>query len=357
MLIKQIELINFRNYKNINFVPNEKLNIITGPNGIGKTNLVEGIYYTNLAKGFRNKKDEELIKEGENEFIISCSIENGVQNHKLNFYFNSKKNGKKIYLDGKAIKKLSELNKITNILLFTPSMGELFKNSPQERRDYFDICLSKISDKYFENLKNYKKLVKSRNLALKSENVDRNLIKSIDKQLVPISKTIVSLRSVYVQRLNSIISSISEQISNKSKRLEIIYSPILPINQEFENKLFNLYQEKLEKDIVLQNTSVGIHKENYFMEIEGKDISVFGSQAENRLSVVALILSGYFVSKDETNRPVVILDDVFSELDAENREKLIEFTKKLSQVFITATETEQIEFEKKITEAKQWKKM
>lgn len=351
MKINKIDLINFRNYKTYTFCPNSGLNIITGSNGIGKTNLVEAIYYLNLARGFKNKKDTEVLNEKADEFILSAEVENndGAIN-KINIYFNKTRNEKKIYVNNKHITKIMELNKYINTLLFVPSMGELFKNSPQDRRDYFNLCISKVSDKYYESLKQYKTLLKERNAALKQEKVDINFIRAINKQLIPLSKIIVSFRSAYVQRLNSVICRVINQISNKSKRLELIYLPISKLDHDFENNLIGLYESSLEKDIKTQTTSVGVHKEDFLMNIEGKDISIFGSQAENRLAVVSLVLSSYFVLKDDVDKPIVILDDVFSELDAQNRENLIKLTTNLSQVFVTSTETNYEEYEKKITE-------
>ena len=357
MKIKTINLTNFRNYKTYTFTPNEGLNIITGLNGVGKTNLVESIYYLNLARGFKNKKDSDLVNENANEFILSAEVETNEVVNKINIYYNKIKNEKKIFVNNKQIHKIMDLNKYINTLLFVPSMSELFKNSPQERRDYFNLCISKVSDKYYESLKQYKNLLKERNLALKQEKVDVNLINSINKQLIPLSKIIVSFRNVYVQKLNSVISTINSQISNKNKRLELIYLPTIPFNQDFEKGMIDLYRSSLEKDIKTQTTTVGVHKEDVLMNIDGKDISVFGSQAENRLAVVSLVLASYFVLKKDVDKPIVILDDVLSELDEINKENLINLTKELSQVFVTSTETNYIEFEKKITEEKLWKKM
>ena len=350
MKVNKIELTTFRNYKSYTFIPNEKLNIITGSNGIGKTNLVEAIYYLNLARGFKNKKDSDLVNEDANEFLISADVEFNSSTNQINIYFNKAKNEKKIFVNGKPITKLVELNKYINVMLFVPSMSELFKNTPQDRRDYFNLYMSKVSEKYYENLKEYAKLLKGRNLALKQETVDKNLIRAITKRLIPLSKLIVSYRFAYVQKLNSIISAVNDQISNKKKKLELIYLPVVKLDHEFENNLKSLYENSLDKDIKFQTTSIGVHKEDFLMNIDGKDISVFGSQAENRLAVVSLVLSSYFALKEGVEKPIVILDDVLSELDETNQERLIKLTTKLSQVFITSTETTYKEHEKKITE-------
>ena len=352
MKVKKIDLTNFRNYKTYTFTPNDGLNIITGLNGVGKTNLVEAIYYLNLARGFKNKKDSDLVNENADEFVISAEVETEGIINKINVYYSKSKNEKKIYVNNKQIHKIMDLNKYISTLLFVPSMSEMFKNSPQERRDYFNLCISKVSSKYFESIKQYKNLLKERNLSLKLEKVDRNLIRSIDKQLIPLSKIIVSYRNAYIQRLNSVICTINSQISNKNKRLELIYLPTVPLNQDFETNLINLYSSTFDKDVKTQTTTIGVHKEDILMNIDGKDISVFGSQAENRLAVVSLVLASYFILKEDVEKPIVILDDVLSELDETNKENLINLTKQLSQVFVTSTEISYIEFEKKITEEK-----
>ena len=134
MKIKKIELINFRNYKQYTFYPNNGVNIITGSNGIGKTNLVESIYYLNLARGFKNKKDSDLVNENANEFVITAEVESNEATNKISIYYNKNKNEKKIYVNNKHITKIMDLNKYVNTLLFVPSMGELFKNFKSKRK-------------------------------------------------------------------------------------------------------------------------------------------------------------------------------------------------------------------------------
>lgn len=345
MRINKLELINFRNYKNFSFYPNKSLNIITGENGVGKTNLVEAIYYLNLCRGFKNKKDSDLINEDANEFIITANVYSDGNKHNIVAYYNKNKKEKKVMIDDKVVTKFSDLNKCLNVLLFTPSFAEIFKSSPQDRRDYFDLCISKVSEVYLKSLKNYNKLLKERNLALKQENVNRLLIKSLAKQMINEAKVLVLMRSSYITKLNSVISSINNEISNKNKKLDILYAPAVNLGSEFEKTLLKRYEETEEKDILLQTTSVGIHKDDYLMKIDGKDMSIFGSQAENRLASISLVISSYLALRKDVDKPIIILDDVLSELDEENRTKIINLCKNLSQVFITSTETQYKEFE------------
>lgn len=340
MILEKIELLNFRNFENFVYLPNENINIIVGDNGIGKTNLVEAIYYLNTAKGFKNKKDDELLRNGSNEFVIKAKI----NNNDITYYFNKETNEKHIFVNSKKISKLSDLSKYINILLFEPGFANIFKDSPKRRRNYLDLSIAKVSDKYYQKLKEYLKLLKERNLILKNRKIEENLLRAIDIQLVTCSKIIDTYRYNYIKSINKVLNEVSKKISNKNKLLFIEFNPLCEINDEYENNLFNKYKELRKKDILTKTTTIGIHKEDFLMKIENQNISIYGSQAENRLASISMILSSCLILKSE-DKPIIILDDVLSELDEENQDRLLSTLKEFKQVFITANKTKYIDYE------------
>lgn len=340
MVIKKIEITNFRNYQNFTYYPEENINIITGDNGIGKTNLVEAIYYLNTAKGFKSKKDNELLKEGKGEFLIRARVDN----NDINILYCKDPKEKKILVNGKTINEISELNKYINILLFEPNFSNIFKSSPSERRKYLDLSISKVSDIYYSKLKTYNKLLKERNLLLLSNNIEEHHLNAIDTQLVTCSKVIDTFRYNYIKSLNKRLENISNRISNKNKSLYIEYSPMCELNEDYERNLFQKYNNFRKKDIESKTTNIGIHREDFKMKIDDKDISIFGSQAENRLASISLVLCSYLILKSD-NKPIIILDDVLSELDEDNQDRLISILKEFKQVFITANKTKYSNYE------------
>lgn len=345
MKINKIEVVNFRNHTNCVLTPVSNLTIITGDNGVGKTSLLETIYYCCFGRSFRDRNELDLIKHNCNEFVIRCYIED--KNSKVSkiLIYVSKKE-RKFYVNDVLIRKISELNKYLNILLFEPRMIDLFKSSShQKRRDYLDLILSKQSEKYLIDLRNYKKLLANRNELLKQDVINKILLQTYTKQMVDISYRIDTVRNLFFKKINQVLNDISREISNNNKRLEISYSSIISLDENYQKNLFRLYKESSNEDIKAKTTTIGIHKEDYILNIDGKNIGLYGSQGENRLGVISFVLAPYFILKKDVEKPIILLDDVLSELDFSNQERLIRFITRLNQVFITATNTMFKEYE------------
>lgn len=335
MKVKSITLKNYRNHSYLSYNFQSGLNIISGPNGAGKTNIVEAINYLSLVRSFRTPDESNLIRKGNEKAEISAVVTEGDLVRKIRI--NISKEGKTILLNNKPISKLSELAKCVNVVLFEPKDVLLFRGSPKERRNFLDVNISKKSSIYLENLSRYEKLLKQRNDLLKQEVVDEVLLETTTEMLVKLASPIVSYRQLYVKDINDILNKIARALTGEESKIEIKYTPFVPFDKEFEQSALKAFKGALDGDLKRKATSIGIHREDFSVSLNDRDIAIFGSQGENRIVALALKLSPYFLIEDKDKRPIVVLDDVMSELDKTHKERLINFLKKFEQVFITST--------------------
>ena len=338
MIIKSLSLKNFRNHSYLSYEFSPNLNVLTGPNAVGKTNVVEAIYYLSLARSFRTTEDEELIQKGKDRAEISAVCSEGDINRKVRIVITEA--GKQIFINNKAISKISELSNCMNVLLFEPKDVMLFRGSPKARRDFLDINLSKKSQPYLDYASRYNKVLKERNDLLKQEKIDPVLLETTTEMLVKLSGPIVSYRQMYVKDINDILNKITRALTGVEGKIEVIYKPFVEYGKDFQKDALAAFKRAEDGDLHKKVTSIGVHREDFSICLNGRDIGRFGSQGENRIVALALKLSPYFLIDDKEKRPVVVLDDVMSELDLAHRQRLIKFIKKFEQVFITATKLE-----------------
>lgn len=336
MIVKKLTLKNYRNHKYISLLFDPSINLITGENGVGKTSVIEAIYYLSLARSFRGAEDNELILHGSELSQIDATIVEGNITREMRVIITD--NAKKIFINGKPIYKLSELTKVVNVVLFEPKDVLLFRGLPKARRDFIDISISKKSPPYFEYLSRYDKLIKIRNNLLKEDVVDRKLLEANTEMLVKISGPIVSYREVYIKDINDILNKIARVLTGEDNKIEVIYNPFVKYDKDFQKNALNAFNRVLESDLKRKVSSIGPHREDFVVMLNGKEIGTFGSQGENRIVALALKLSPYFLIDDRAKRPIVVLDDVMSELDQTHQTKLIKFLRNFEQVFITATQ-------------------
>ncbi len=332
MIISKIELVNFRNHNSLKISPTKGLNVIVADNGKGKTNILEALYYCSFGKSFRTNEDEDLINKNSENFYIYLTIEDTTK-HELCVSYS--KGNKKFLLDRKPLKRISDINKYLNVLLFEPRFVNLFTGIPSERRILLDLMISKTSSKYLELLKRYRALLKERNLSLKQEQVDKTYVFTLTNEMVALSSEITAIRLSYVKSINDVLSKIAKQISNKKQSLEIVYKSLIPFNETYTEDLLRMYQVSYENDLAAKITTIGIHKEDYQMLLDGQDLTKLGSQGENRLCALSFVLAPYFLKNE--SKPIVVLDDVLSELDEINQKHLLDFVTKFEQTFITTT--------------------
>lgn len=337
MIIEQIRLKNFRNYEDVDVHFEKGVNIITGVNGAGKTNLVEAIYFLSLARSFRTTEDNTLIKNNGDFALIDAVVKKGAILDKLKIVIS--KEGKKVEVNNNKVSKLSSLNEVCNVLVFEPKDALMYKGTPKIRRQFLDINLAKTSPVYFDCISRYEKILKERNEILKQDRPNKEHLEIVTNLLIKVSELIVKYRHMYFGELNPIVAKIYSQITNSNVKVEIKYVPFVIPNKLFRKNAKEAFNRSLEGDLRKKVTTIGIHREDFSIALNDCDISLFGSQGENRMMAIALKLSPYFLIKDQDKRPIIVLDDVMSELDKNNQTHLLQFLSKFEQVFITTTKT------------------
>jgi DNA replication and repair protein RecF len=332
---------NFRNYKGLFLEFNEKINLIIGKNGQGKTNLVESIYMLSIGKSFRTNKDKELIKFGENNLYIDARIYRDDETKEIEVLIDNKNKGIKV--NKISIIKISELLGNFNVVVFSPEDLKLVKDGPKERRSFIDKEISQLIPKYYNNLQRYRKTLFQRNKLLKNFSIDINLLEVYDEELAKYGSYIYITRRDFVKKLSDISKKFHKELTGNKEELSLIYKTQIDLNdsddynsvyQKLKSKLF----ESREHDIYNKITRYGIHKDDIEIYIDDIDVRLYGSQGQQRTASISLKLSEIELIKNEVGEyPVLILDDVFSELD-EYRQKLL--VEKLNdiQIFITTAD-------------------
>lgn len=338
MILKRIVLRNFRSYENLELEPSPGINLVVGDNAVGKTNLVEAINYLSLTRSWRSGDDAPLIMEGSGNAYIRAELEEGELRRTVEVELGP--NGKKIYLNGKPIRRLSDMSRLVNVLLFSPSDVSLFTEGPGARRDYLDINLSKQSQDYFSLISRFNRLLKERNAALKDPRADKALLEVLGSQMIDVSLPILRYRSMCVTSLNKLLPGLVEELTGRKTACRLLYKPFAKPDENFIDRAEKLYHEALDGDLRRGFTSYGPHREDIRMELNGKDIAEFGSQGENRTAVLALKLAPFFLVETPERKPICVLDDVTSELDVGRVQRLFGLLSRLGQVFVTATQLE-----------------
>ena len=334
MIVKELELHNLRNYEYLKVNFNKGINYIYGENASGKTNILEAIYFLSLTRSFRTNEIEELIKKDASFARILAKIDTQNVSKTLEIIFN--KSGKKILVNGKKVLKISELNSLINVISFIPKNTNLLKDAPKERRKFLNIYLSKFSNNYLKTLSVYEKILKERNDAFKAYKINPTLIDILTNQLISLNKEIYLYRKKFVNEINKYLADVFKEVSLTNEKLKMEYESFLNNqNENIENFLKNEFENIKEEEFKRKQTLIGIHKDDFKIYIDEKDVSLYGSQGENRISIISLILSLYFLNKEE--KPIIVLDDVISELDEKHEENLLKYLENFNQVFITNT--------------------
>jgi len=350
LFAESVSLVNFRNYAELSVKLSPHINILYGKNAQGKTSFLEALYLCSGARSPRTKQIKECIMEGKEEASIALSFfyEKTASltpfEEKTNFVI-SKKGNKKIYRNGIEVEKLTEFYGNFPIVSFFPGDLDLIKNGPEERRRFMDMELCQSDKIYLFNLVQYQKALKQRNQLIKDSWDNKALLSQMeiwDLQLAKYGTEISQRRRVFLKDLQGYAAGIHEKLSSQSEKLEIFYEKTGfnekdPETSEF---LFQKLQENLEKDLRLGFTSIGPHRDDINIVINGKDARVYGSQGQQRTAALSLKLSEIdLLEKEIGEMPVLLLDDVMSELDPERQKKLLQYTKK-GQVFITCASLE-----------------
>jgi len=336
MIINSIKLNNFRCFDNKNVCFDKKRNLIYGPNATGKTSILESVYLLSLTKSYRATEQTEVIKNGCDTFFVQGEIESS-SNIKQKVTFGGSRTNKKISVNNYTYPKFSSYIGYFNVVDFSANDFLIINKSPQERRRLFDVIICQLSQFYVNNVNLYKNILKMRNSALKQLNFAQNesilnLISVYNKQLSDLAKNIIKERISTINQLNLIAKDIHKKISNNKEELEIEYLTINN-NLSLEDQLKNTINEDIKKGY----TQIGPHHDDYIFKINGLDISKFASQGQQRNALLSIKLAvAELINNIKKEPPVILLDDVFSELDKDRQNKLIECLNQNFQTIITA---------------------
>lgn len=341
MHIDRLEITNFRNYDSASLVLDRGLNVIYGKNASGKTNLVESIYYTALGKSPRTSKEKEMIRWGSDALNIKIDLVKRFRSYDIALRHDGKE--KKFLLDRIPITRTSDIIGLINIVYFSPDELSVVKDAPSERRRYIDMSLSQQKKSYFTDLINYNKVLDSRNKLLKSK-ISTNEFKDVamiyNIQLAKYGARIINNRYLFVEKLKPISAIIHDAITSQGEALTIDYESKIERASvaEMQNNMQRILDENLDKDRQLQYTSIGAHRDDLKLSVNGVDVRKYGSQGQQRTVALTLKMSEVELLNEENGeRPILILDDVLSELDECRQTQLLEFTKG-TQTILTCTE-------------------
>lgn len=338
MIIKSIELADYRNYEELSLQFDKGTNILFGDNAQGKTNILEAIYVAATTKSHRGSKDREIVNFEKEEAHIRTYLEKDGVETRVDMHLRKSKS-KGIAIDGSRIKKASDLMGLCNVVFFSPEDLSIIKNGPGERRRFVDMELCQLDSFYLYNLNHYNKIVNQRNKLLKDMYFHPELKETLniwDMQLISFGSKIIERRKLFVEQLNEIIFDIHKKLSGEKEEILIQYEPDVEI-EEFEKKL----KINQEKDIKSKITSVGPHRDDFSFLVGGVDIRKYGSQGQQRTAALSLKLSEIeLVKKITKDTPILLLDDVLSELDSNRQNYLLNSIGDI-QTIITCTGLEE----------------
>lgn len=342
MKIKNLELHNYRNYEHLKIDFSDTLNLIFGNNGSGKSNLIEAIYLLALTKSFRTNNDKNLIKNGSYNTKIKGKI---ITNENINYELVINDDGKSVYIDSDKIKKISEYVTKINVILFNPLDSKIINDSPAIRRKLIDIDISQINKQYLLLLSSYNKILKNRNAYLKqlfiNANASTDYLDILTKKLIDLGLQINNLRKEYIDMINENISKIYINIFEYGD-LKIQYKS--EYNDKNKEKLLEQYRKNYRKEMAFGKTIIGIHHDDIEFVLDFNNIKDYGSVGQQKNAIISFKLSQLLiVKKIKGYYPILILDDLFSELDNTKINNIINMLNEEVQTFITTTDISKID--------------
>lgn len=344
MHLQQLTLVNFKNFEEKNFVFNSKINCFTGNNGVGKTNILDAIHYLSYTKSYFNPIASQSIKHTESFFVIEGNYR--IQNETNTIVCSLKKGHKKVVKrNGKAYEKFSEHIGLLPLVIISPADRDLIIEGSSIRRKFVDEVISQANKSYLQQLISYQKVISQRNSLLKyfaaNQTFDEINLRVYDEQLEQYGNHIFEQRKLFLKELIPIFKERYQEISGHRETVDIQYKSHLE-----EGSLQQLLKENTQKDLLLQYTSCGVHKDDLVFTINDYPIKKFGSQGQQKSFLIALKLAQFDVIKQRTNTaPILLLDDIFDKLDDNRVVQLINLVNKnqFGQIFITDTHKERTE--------------
>jgi DNA replication and repair protein RecF len=336
MVVESLNLEHYRNYQELSIDFTDGTNILYGDNAQGKTNILEALYVCSTTKSHRGSRDKDIIRFGEEEAHIKLLVRKKEVPYRVDMHLKKNKT-KGIAINGLPIKRASELFGIVNVVFFSPEDLSIIKNGPSDRRKFIDIELCQLDKFYLHNIVNYNKIVNQRNKLLKdiSNHFDRSLYDTLDVwdiQLADYGNKIIKRREEFIHQINEIIDGIHKNLSGGRESIELRYEP----NTEAA-EIYNGLIKNRDRDMKLKSTSVGPHRDDIGFYIKDIDIRKYGSQGQQRTAALSLKLSEIeLVRKIIHDSPVLLLDDVMSELDSSRQNQLLNSLEGI-QTIVTCT--------------------
>lgn len=334
MFIKNIKVENFRNYKNQLIEFNKNINIIYGNNAQGKTNILEAIFFSAFGKSFRTSKEKQVIMKEKDFFKIHTEFQKKDREGYIDLFLGDDKS---ISVNGVKLNKLSELLGNINIVIFSPEDINLLKDESAVRRKFLDMMISQLRKNYIYNLNNYKKNLEQKNNYLKSRNISDDMLDVYDEKLAEYSENVYQYRNEFIEKIKEKIKEIHSNITDED--ISIVYKT----DCESKEKCLEKLKKNREKDKYRGFSSVGCHRDDFKILINGDEVDIYGSQGQNRTAILSLKMAELEVINDEIGEyPILLLDDFMSELD---QERITNFLKSINNIQVIITCTEKIDLE------------
>lgn len=347
MIVEKLKLINFRNYENQEIDFDKKINIIYGNNAQGKTNILEAIYMFSLGKSYRAYHDSDIIRFGESFLRAEMDfLSFGRENSAAISISGGKR--KQILLNEIPVKKISEIVGKFNVVYFGPEYLSLIKDGPKKRRRNLDIMISQLRPGYIGALSDYRKLIEQKNSLLKSEKIDEVFLSIINEKVIELCAYIIKLRFEYIKKTEKIAKEIQLDISGGRENLEMNYISCgmrigFDEEENIKNLLINKSKSAFEREKWQREASFGVHRDDVEFKINQKEIKAFGSQGQQKTAVLVQKIAEVELFKSEMGEyPVLLLDDIMSELDFKRQDYIINKIDNM-QIFITCTDREKFE--------------
>ena len=348
MILRKIKLVNFRNYANLNINFSKNINIIIGDNAQGKTNLLESIYTLALTKSYRTTNDANLIRNNQEKFIVVGEIKDNSVFKKLSVELHN--NNKIVKLNDNIINKISDYIGNLYVILSSPDDLQIIKGSPSERRNFLNIEISQLSSNYIKKYNEFNKILKMRNdylkLLLTNNLSDYSYLDILTNNLIERELDIYIERNNFINNINENLSKIYENIMDISN-LKILYQPNIEINDFDRDNLREIlkdkYKKNIKREILMGMTLYGPHRDDFTFIIEENDIKIYGSQGQQKIAFIALKFAEIPIFEEKTGtKPVILLDDIFSELDKKKKNRLMKYINDDYQIIITSNDTKDI---------------
>ncbi|MFZ4679865.1 MAG: DNA replication/repair protein RecF [Flavobacterium sp.] len=344
MFLKRISLLNYKNFSEIDFELDSKINCFVGKNGIGKTNILDAIYHLANGKSYFNPLALQNIKHGEDFFVVDGEFEKKGRTEQI--LCSLKKGQKKILKrNGKVYEKFSDHIGFIPLVIISPADSDLIIEGSETRRKFIDTVISQLDSSYLQQLIQYQKIISQRNALLKffalNHVFENDTLSIYNEQLNTLGEFIFEKRKKFLIDFIPIFNNYHREITNSAETVQLVYQSNL-----FEKDTLTLLEENISKDRALHYTSVGVHKDDLSFEIDNYPIKKFGSQGQQKSFLIALKLAQFdFVKKQSGEKPILLFDDIFDKLDEFRVSKIIEMVNKeeFGQLFISDTHSERTE--------------